>query len=203
MICIPHRGTDVEVEKEGSSRNPILVLEDVSSKRKYVSYLLYCLCITCHILSCTCHKKCGIVFHVIHCLLMCLDSPYICAHSTFQSKGIHVLHLLREVLPFSSHLELEWNQDGTVGKLWLVIIVVHMNIVPKSGKCVAGAGAVKCVESSRHLIVRLMAWDGYQTVRSFATWYPPTVSFPTESYVCLRPVREQCQLFESRTQTPL
>ena len=59
---------------------------------------------------------------------------------------------------------------------------MHVDIAPKSGKCVAGAGAVKCVEFFRQLIVRLMAWDGYQTVQSFATWYPPTVSFPTESY---------------------
>ena len=34
-------------------------------------------------------KKCGIVFPVIHCLLICLDSPCICAHSTFHSKDIH------------------------------------------------------------------------------------------------------------------
>lgn len=91
-------------------------------------------------------------------------------------------HFEVQLLPSSAHLQLEWNQDRTVGKSWLVIIIVHMDIALKSGKCVAGADAVKCVESSPQLIVRSMAWDGYQTVHSFATWYPPTVSFPTESY---------------------
>ena len=100
-----------------------------------------------------------------------------------QGVATSLIWVLQQVLlPFSAHLELEWNLDGTVGKLWLVIIVVHVDIAPKSGQCVVGAGVVKCVESSQQLIVRLMAWDGYQTVWSFATWYPPTASFPTESY---------------------
>lgn len=41
-------------------------------------------------------------------------------------------HFEVQLQPSSAHLELEWNQDRTVGKLWLVIIIVHMDIAPKS-----------------------------------------------------------------------
>ena len=61
------------------------------------------------------------------------------------------------------------------------------------------------VKNLQPLIIRLMlmAWDDYQTVQSFATWYLPAVSFPRKSYslsqICPGTMSEDNRNYENST----